>query len=312
MSQSMMESTSLPPRLRPGDTVGIAAPASPVPVDRLRAGIDRLGGRYRIRVAEDVVRATGYLAGSDERRAEELNGLLRDPDVRAILLARGGYGIFRLLDGLDADALRRDPKPIVGFSDGTALLAWALREAGLRGIHGPVVAQLGDLPVEDTAWLVDLLEGRGAGGRIEGLAPVGLPGSGRIEGPLLGGNLTLLAHMVGTPWAPPLAGAVLFIEEQGERPYAIDRYLTRMALAGATTGARAAVIGSLTRCIERVNPEHPTADEVIDERLRALGIPGVRGAPFGHGDRNLALPFGGRAAVDLEAGVVELLEPAAA
>lgn len=263
-------------------------------------------------MADDVARATGYLAGSDERRADELNGLLRDPDVRAIVLARGGYGIFRLLDRLDADALRRDPKPIVGFSDGTALLAWALREAGVRGIHGPVAAQLGELPVEDAAWLVDLLEGRGAGARVGGLAPVGLPGSGRVEGRLVGGNLTLLAHLVGTPWAPPLAGAVLFLEEQGERPYAIDRYLTRMGLAGATNGARAAIVGSLTRCVERVNPDHPSADEVIDERLRALGIPGVRGAPFGHGDRNWSLPFGGRAAVDLEAGAVELLEPAVA
>ena len=259
-----------------------------------------------------MARATGYLAGSDERRADELNGLLRDPDVRAILLARGGYGIFRLLGQLDADALRRDPKPIVGFSDGTALLAWALREAGLRGIHGPTVAQLGELPAEDTAWMIDLLEGRGAGHRIEGLAPVGAPGSGRIEGALVGGNLTLLAHLVGTPWAPPLAGAILFLEEQGERPYAIDRYLTRMALAGATAGARGAVLGQLVRCVERVNPDHPTADEVIDERLRALGIPGVRGAPFGHGERNWSLPFGGRAAVDLEAGVVELVDPAAA
>lgn len=263
-------------------------------------------------MAEDVARATGYLAGSDERRADELNALLRDPDVRAVLLARGGYGIFRLLDRLDADALRRDPKPIVGFSDGTALLAWALHAAGVRGIHGPVVAQLGDLPAEDTAWLVELLEGGGAGARIGGLAPVGAPGTGLVEGALLGGNLTLLAHMIGMPWAPPLAGAVLFLEEQNERPYAIDRYLTRMALAGAIAGARAAVVGSLVGCIERVNPDHPTADEVIDERLRALGIPGVRGAPFGHGDRNRALPFGGRAAVDLEAGVVELVEPAAA
>lgn len=259
-----------------------------------------------------MARATGYLAGSDERRADELNGLLRDPDVRAIVLARGGYGIFRVLGQLDADALRRDPKPIVGFSDGVALLAWALRAAGVRGIHGPVVAQLGELPVEDTARMIDLLEGRGTDARIEGLAPVGLPGSGRIEGPLLGGNLTLLAHLVGTPWALPLAGAVFFLEEQGERPYAIDRYLTRMALAGATTGALAAVVGSLTRCVERVNPDHPTADEVIDERLRALGIPGLSGAPSGHGDRNWSLPFGGRAAVDLEAGVVELLEPAVA
>jgi len=265
-------------------------------------------------VADDVTRATGYLAGSDERRADELNGLVADPDVRAVLLARGGYGITRILDRLDAGALRRDPKPIVGFSDATALLFWALRVAGLRSIHGPVVAQLGDLPASDTAWLVDLLEGRmPAGPLASGLRPIGAAGAGRIEGPLLGGNLTLLANLVGTPFSLDLAGAVLFLEEVGERPYAIDRYLTRMAVAGALAGPAAALIGSFTRCEEKVNPPpQPDADAVVDERLRASGIAGLAGAPFGHGDRNLALPFGGRCALDFAAGAALLIDPAVA
>lgn len=283
-----------------------------MPAERLRAGIERLGGRYRVRVAEDISRADGYLAGSDERRADELNQLLGDPDVRAILLARGGYGILRILDRLDAGALRRDPKPIVGFSDGTALLWWALRAAGLRGIHGPVVAQLGDLPASDAAWLIDLLEGRAAGTIAGALEPTGPRAVGRVEGTLLGGNLTLLARLVGTPFAPDLSGAVLFLEEVGERPYAIDRYLTQMKLAGVIEGARAALVGSLIRCDERVNAPQPDAAAVVDERLRALCVPGLIGAPFGHGDRNLALPFGGRCAIDFDARAAELLEPAVA
>ncbi|HTE54312.1 MAG TPA: LD-carboxypeptidase [Kofleriaceae bacterium] len=306
----MSECTTLPPRVRPGDTVGICAPASPVPGDRLRRGIERLDGRYRLRMADDITRVDGYLAGSDDRRADELNGLIADPDVRAILLARGGYGILRILDRLDAGALRADPKPIVGFSDATALLFWALAAAGLRGIHGPVVAQLGDLPVGDTTWLVDLLEGRGQGRIIEGLRPTGAVRRGRVEGPLIGGNLTLLSHMVGTPWAADVAGAVLFIEDQGERPYAIDRYLTRMALGGALRGAGAALVGSFTRCEERVNLPQPDAAAVVDERLRAFDVAGLAGAPFGHGDENQALPFGGRAALDFDRGAVELLDPA--
>jgi muramoyltetrapeptide carboxypeptidase len=261
-------------------------------------------------VADDVTRATGYLAGSDERRADELNRLIADPDVRAVLLARGGYGILRILDQLDADALRRDPKPIVGFSDATALLFWALRLAGVRSIHGPVVAQLGDLPASDTAWLVGLLEGRAPTRFAANLARTGADGIGWVEGPLYGGNLTLLAHLVGTRVAPDFAGAVMFLEEVGERPYAIDRYLTRIALGGTLRGAQAALIGSFTRCEERINPSHPDAASVIDERLRAFEIPGLTGAPFGHGDRNLALPFGGRSAVDFDSGTVELLEPA--
>jgi len=262
-------------------------------------------------VAGDITRADGYLAGSDDRRADELNALIGDPDVRAILCARGGYGILRILDQLDGHALRRDPKPIVGFSDATALLFWALAVAGLRSIHGPVVAQLGDLPPSDTAWLVDMLEGSTAG-RLTGLHRAGADGGGRVEGRLLGGNLTLLAQLVGTPYAPRLGGSVLFVEEIGERPYAIDRYLTRMALAGTFDGARAALVGSLVRCDEKVNAPRPDAAEVMDERLRAAGLRALAGAPFGHGDRNLALPFGGRCALDLDAGLVDLLEPAVA
>ena len=262
-------------------------------------------------MADDITRATGYLAGSDERRADELNQLIRDPDVRAILLARGGYGILRILDRLDAGALRRDPKPIVGFSDATALLYWALRAAGLRSIHGPVVAQLGDLPPSDSAWLIELLEGRAPPLEVaRDLQPTGAEGRGRIEGPLAGGNLTLLAHLMGTPYAPDLSGAVLFVEEVGERPYAIDRYFTAMALAGAMRGAAAALVGSFTRCEEKTGPARPDAAEVVDERLRALAIPGLTGAPFGHGDCNLALPFGGRCAIDFDARSATLLDPA--
>jgi muramoyltetrapeptide carboxypeptidase len=262
-------------------------------------------------MADDITRASGYLAGSDERRADELNGLIASPDVRAVLCARGGYGILRILDRLDADALRRDPKPIVGFSDATALLFWALRAAGLRSIHGPVVAQLNDLPAEDTAWLVELLEGRVPGPLATGLPRTGADGAGRIEGPLVGGNLALLANLAGTPYSLDVRGAVLFIEDVGERPYAIDRYMTRMALAGMLPGAAAAVLGAFIRCDERIGPPHPDAGEAADERLRAMDIPALAGAPFGHGDRNRALPVGGRCAVDLDAGVVELLEPAA-
>ena len=128
----------------------------------------------------------------------------------------------------------------------------------------------------------------------------------------MGGNLTLLANLVGTPYALDLDGAVLFLEEVGERPYAIDRYLTRMHVAGALRRVSAALLGSLTRCDEKSGPPHPDAGEVVDERLRAFAIPALFGAPIGHGDRNLALPFGGLCAVDLDGGSVELLEPATA
>ena len=258
---------------------------------------------------DDIDRATGYLAGSDERRADEMNRALRDPDVRAVWLARGGYGIMRLLPLLDADALRADPKPIIGFSDATALLGWALAAAGVRGIHGPVLVQLGALPPDDAAWLFALIEGRAEGPLLTGLEAVGALRRGRLEGPLIGGNLILLGHLIRTAAFPALAGALLLIEEVDEKPYSIDRCLTGIELAGALDRLAGVLVGDFTACAD---PKYPAPDvhRVVDERLCAFGISGLRGAPIGHGARNRAVPFGARCGLDLDRGVAELLEPA--
>lgn len=284
-----------------------------MPHARLQAALPLLEARYRVRVAGDITRADGFLAGADDRRAEELDGYLRDPEVRAVLVARGGYGLLRILDRLDPGPLRRDPKLLVGFSDATALLCWALAAAGVRGIHGPLAAQLGELPAADIDWLFRLMESTAPAGRLpHRLSPVGAPADRPVEGPLVGGNLCLLAHLVGTPFQVQAAGAVLLIEEIGERPYAIDRYLTRLGLAGALDRVAGALVGDLIRCVEGTMAAHPDAAEVIDERLRRYRIPGLLGLPTGHGAANLALPFGGRCALDVASGRVELLEPAVA
>ncbi|HUS63271.1 MAG TPA: LD-carboxypeptidase [Kofleriaceae bacterium] len=306
-----MTEASIPPRVRPGDAVAVIAPASPVPGDRLRAGLERAGTRWRLRVPDDIERAHGFLAGDDARRADEVNRALRDPDVRALWLARGGYGILRLLPLLDADALRRDPKPIIGFSDATALLAWAELEAGVRGVHGPVLVQLGKLPPADAAWLFDLVEGRAGAAAVlaTGLRRVGAPAVGAVEGRLVGGNLCLLAHLCGTRYQVPVEGAIVLVEEVDEKPYAIDRDLTHMALAGGWRGAAGALVGDFTACED---PKYPTATwaDVVDERLRAFGVPALAGAPVGHGAVNRAFSFGGRVALDPEAGSAVLLDPA--
>jgi muramoyltetrapeptide carboxypeptidase len=306
----------MPPAVRPGDRIAVVAPAAPIEPDRLRAGLARLGGTFRVVLADDVTRRTGFLAGSDARRAAELDAALRDPDVRAILMARGGYGISRLLPLLDPAALRADPKPIVGFSDGTALLAWAAR-AGVRGIHGPVIRQLTELPDEDVAALIRALTDPAPAGRLAGgLASVGAPWPAPRQGRLVGGNLTLLAHLIGTPWQVDAAGAVVLLEEVGEEPYRIDRDLTQLGHAGALAGAAAVLLGGLTRCGDPVPAAGAPDDDraaraVVDERLRHLGLPGRAGAPVGHGARNLAVPWGARVALD-DAGTVEILDGAVA
>lgn len=260
-----------------------------------------------------VFSATGYLAGDDDRRADELNGYLRDPEVRAVIASRGGYGIMRIIDRLDADALRRDPKLIVGFSDVTALLLWARARAGVRGIHGPVAAQLGELGGEDEAWLYRLMESPEPVGRVPAeLSPLGAAASGSLEGRLWGGNLCIQAHLAGTPYAPRLAGAIALFEDVGERPYAVDRYLTRLSLAGTLEGAAAVALGDFTRCEETVGPPDPDVWAVIGERLSSFGLAGARGLPVGHGDRNLALPLGARCAIDFEDGALHLFEAAVA
>ncbi len=291
----------VPPRLRDGDTVGIVAPAGPVLRDRLQRGLACLGDRFRLRIADSVLQAPpgtpSYLAAPDAVRAAELSAMLADPDVRAIILARGGYGILRILPLLDPELLRRDPKPIVGFSDATALLSWAYH-AGVRAIHGPVIAQLPDLPASDTAHLIRLLTDPAPLGRLAWpLAPAQAQAGNIRQGPLIAANLSLATFLVGTPWPLPLAGAVVLLEEVGERPYELDRYLTHLGLAGDLGRAAAAIVGDLVRCHDPRPPSGATDGQhaglaAVTERLHAAGLPVAIGAPVGHGARNAALPFG--------------------
>ena len=309
----------VPPRVAKGQTVGIVAPSGPVRLDRLRPGLACLGDSFELRVADSVTapRAPGtasYLAASDEIRAAELTAMLADPDIRAVILARGGYGAMRILPLLDPEVLRRDPKPIVGFSDATAMLAWAYH-AGVRGIHGPVIAQLSDLPPSDIEHLIALLTTpRALGDRPWSLRSYG---RGHHRGPLIPANLSFAASLVGTPWPVPHDGVIALFEDIGERPYEIDRYLTQLALAGAFRSTVAAVIGDLTRCSD---PSPPTGERdpedaaiaTILERLRATGTPVAVGAPIGHGPRNEAIPFGAMCELDLDRSTLAITEPAVA
>lgn len=255
--------------------------------------------RYRVVYDEALLCRTGYLAGTDERRAEELNRYLANPDVRAIFCARGGYGVMRILERVDSERLRHDPKIVVGFSDITALLSLCVMAAQVRPIHGPVVTQLGKLPEGDVEWLFRLIENPEPMGRIpSNLARIGARGGGTVEGRLVGGNVELLTRLIGTPWELDLGASVFFLEDVGERPYRIDRMLTQLQLSSALDGVRAVAVGDLWRC-EEPDASPPSALDVVEERLAAFRLPGVMGLPVGHGARNLALPVGARCAADL-------------
>ena len=296
-----------PPRLRPGSRVAVVAPAGPVPRDAFAAGAAILGARYTLVHDERIFARSGFLAGDDEARAGELAGALADPAVEAIFCARGGYGLMRILPRFDGAAFARAPKLIVGFSDVTALHAWAAG-AGVTSLHAPVVTQLGRVPADDAAALFAACESPTPPPPLTGLRALK---HGRAEGRLIGGNLELLSRLVGTPWMPPLDGALLFLEDVGERPYRIDRQLTQLRLSGALDRVAGVVLGDFIGCVEK-DGSAPDAATVLAERLAGHGIPVVAGAPIGHGERNRAIPHGGRARLDAAAGTLEFLDAAVA
>jgi muramoyltetrapeptide carboxypeptidase len=298
-----------PPRLAPGAPVRIVAPSGPVPPDAFEAGLAVLRARYAVRVDEPTVLArTGFLAGPDEQRLPALLAALDEPDVAAVIMARGGYGLLRLLPFIDPARLARRPRPVVGFSDGTALLAVAAR-AGVAAIHGPVVTQLPNLSTEDRAALFARLEQPGPAPLLDGLEEI-VPG--RVRGPLIGGNLEVFSRLVGTPYLPEVDGAILFFEDLGERPYRIDRLITHLDLAGVFGAAAGVVLGDFSSCREPevTRAASPTVDEVLLDRLGRLSIPVAAGGAFGHGTRNRALVTSALAELDTRAGTLVTLEGA--
>jgi muramoyltetrapeptide carboxypeptidase len=299
-----------PPVLRRGDHIGLIAPASPPSNDDFAlaaAHVESLGlipafGKY-------VRERDGYLAGTDAQRADDFNAMARNPKVRGIVAIRGGYGTMRILELLDYAAIARDPKVVMGFSDLTALLNAIALKSRVVTFHGPVGAH-GSLwdGVARRYLEAALFSGEPYQLRFEGARPIV---SGRARGTLAGGNLSLVASLAGTPYAVPATGSLFFLEETEEPPYRIDRMLTQLELAGTLPAARGVIFGRCTKCIG--DAPTPSAEHVIEERLRRAGHPAIAGADVGHIARQWLLPIGVRAELDATSGTLTLLEsPAAA
>lgn len=299
-----------PPALRPGTRVALVAAAGPLPDGGVDRAIERVASLGWEPVAGEFCRCrTGYLAGTDAERAADLNRALRDPSIGAVWFLRGGYGTMRILDALDWDALARHPKALIGYSDNTAVHLAAHR-AGVVGFHGPHphAPEFPGFARDELLRVLTVAEPAGVlpfpvdGGRAETLA------GGVAEGPLLGGNLSLLSATLGTPFAIRPEGAILFIEEVGEHPYRLDRLLSHLRLAGVLSAVAGIAVGGITESPEGA----PTAAEVVNDALGGLGVPVATGFPFGHFDDNWTLPMGVRARLDADAGTLALLEPAVA
>lgn len=298
-----------PKALVDGALVGVAAPASPVRrefVDRGVAELERLG--LRTRLAPHLFARGRYTAGTPGERAADLASLWDDPDVSAIFCARGGYGSMDVLSHLPLSSLSRSPKILLGASDVTALLAY-LGAADIVSFHGPMVAQDIARGGYDANQLMALLRGEIAEGRLDapGFEPLH---SGAGEGVLLGGCLSMVVSLVGTPYLPAFDDAVLFLEDTLVKPYQIDRMLSQLLLSGRLDAVRGIVFGQMTRC-----EQHPEQGYTLQEMLRDwtahLRVPVWFGLPSGHTTTAaLTLPLGVRARLD-DSGLT-LLESAVA
>lgn len=258
---------------------------------------------FEVRVGIHALDRLGYLAGDDASRAEDIHGMFRDPTVRAVICARGGYGSLRLLDRIRYDLIRENPKIFVGYSDLTALLLAVYGRADLVCFHAPMVRELAAGDEANFRCLLNVLMG-GPGPEIA-LSEEMVLVPGEAEGPLLGGNLSVLCHLVGTPYLPDLTGALFFIEERGEPLYRIDRMLTHLALSGQLEGITALIGGDFLDC----GPLEEVKGLLKDLALR-LGVPAILGLHAGHGSKNLTLPMGIPARLNTGGFGLAFLEPA--
>jgi muramoyltetrapeptide carboxypeptidase len=312
-----------PSRLTRGSRIALVAPAGPLLErdDLTRAAELCRALDYVPIVGVNAGRRHGYMAGTDEERLADLNGALQDPSIDAIWCIRGGFGSTRILDQIDFESLARHPRPLIGFSDITAVLNAAVARAGVVTFHGPVARA--SMPAF-TRWhferVLTCAEPAGRLRRLPVPADVLIPRDDRIvalsggvaEGPLAGGNLTLLQCLIGTPFFPDLDGAILFLEDVGEDLYRVDRVLAHLRLAGALDRLAGVVVGRFTELQRRSADGAMGFDEVLDTYLRPLGIPVGYGYPVGHIDDQWTLPLGVRARFDADAGELELLEAAVA
>jgi muramoyltetrapeptide carboxypeptidase len=298
-----------PPRLRPGDVIGVVSPAAAVSEEKLRRGcltLEQLG--FGVRLGDHVLDRHRYLAGTDQVRASELTAMFHDPHVQAIFCSRAGYGSGRLLPLLDVPALLPTPKIFLGFSDVTLLLNAFVKRAGLVCFHGPVVAGefAGGLTPRAQAHLWNLL--------TTGFGEHALTFSTTLraavsEGPLIGGCLSVLVATLGTPFALDTRDAILFIEDIGEKPYRVDRMLTQLKQAGKLDQLAGVIFGEMNSCRGETN-DPALLLSIIDEVFADYDYPIGFGLPAGHEGENFTLPLGTQVRLNTQLSTLTFLEPA--
>lgn len=308
-----------PKHLNVGDTVGLVSPATAVfeadEISVAKETLEAIG--FKVVVGKHAYDRWGYFAGRDRDRAADINAMFADDAVNGIICYTGGWGSPRTLPFLDFDLIARKPKVIIGYSDITALLNAIHKRTGLVTFHGPVGAsQWEPYSLENFKRVVMTAEPAGnlapppkkptdlidRTNRILKLAP------GKATGPLIGGNLTMIATALGTPYEIETQGAIVLLEDVTEELYRIDRMLTQLALAGKFDNAAGVVFGRCSRC----DYKGPTfsLEEILRDRFGSLPIPAISGLSFGHIEQKLTLPIGVNATLDADAGTVTINESA--
>ena len=293
-----------PQALHPGDTIGIAAPASPFDQQAFDRGvgvIESMG--YRVKIPENLFMKRGYLSGPDRERASQLMKLFEDESVRAVFCARGGFGSMRLLPLLDFETICAQPKILLGFSDITALLVAIYNRCGMVTFHGPLVTTLKRDSENTCRTLIHAVRSNQPFTLNARKAVILNPG--QASGPLVGGNLTCLCHLLGTPYEPRFEGHLLFLEDRGEAPYRIDRMLSQLRLGGHLDEVVGVILGCFLDC-------GPIQDLylIVQDAFRHTAIPILAGFDIGHGNDNMVVPIGLEADLDTEDGSLRFQEPA--
>jgi len=297
-----------PPLIARGDTVGVITPSSPLVDDKgyaiASANFDALG--LRIKWGAHVGKKYGYLAGTDEERIADLEGMFSDSEVKAIVCLRGGSGAARLLDKLDYQLIARNPKIFLGYSDITAFHQAIHTQTGLITFHG-AVANSPWTPMVLHQFEQLFMEGK-LPTYAAGEEPIRTLTSGVASGKLFGGNLTVLTGIVGSKYFPDFKDSILFVEDIGEEPYRIDRMFSQLALSGALQSISGFIFGRCSDC-EAKNPANSlTLEQILDDYIKPLGIPAYQGALIGHMDEQFILPIGATVRMDADAGSITVVE----
>jgi muramoyltetrapeptide carboxypeptidase len=299
------EKKSIKPRcLMPGDTLGIVAPAGPFDLKKFMKGkavLESMG--FRTFFDEEIFQQHGFFAGTDVQRANQVNRLFADPAFQAVVCARGGYGSMRILPFLDFKIIQNNPKIFVGFSDISVLLFVLHARCSLVTFHGPVVTTLANTAEQTIEAMLKVMT---SNKHLELKSKKGMViKPGVASGVVVGGNLTTLCHLVGTPYTPHFGETILFLEDRGEAPYRIDRMLIQMKLAGCFEGLKGLFLGSFEACGKRDD-----IFRIFQEVFKEFNIPILSGFEIGHSRINITIPMGLRATLNTNRRVLTFHEPA--